>query len=377
MPEDLAPYFLSLSPADVLQVIVLGFIGGILSGFIGSGGAFFMTPGMMNLGVTGVVAVGTNITHKFGKAMMGSKKHGEMGHVDKKLGAFLILTSFAGIRLAVWINSMLFKGGASSHGEGGGAAANLYISLVFVCILSVVGISMLRDALGSRKEENEAGGPSQKIAEFFGRLKLYPMIYFPVADVRVSLWILLIVGLATGYLAGTIGVGGFIGVPAMIYVFGLPTQVATGTELFLAMFMGGFGAINYAMEGFVDIRLVVLLYTGSLFGIYIGAYGTKVVKEIVIRVVTGTIIILCVLSRGIAIPTYLGQLGVLEMNASYDVFLNGASKALLFISGITGTLVILFYVFRAYRKRNRLEAELKARSAPKRSAKPLSLAPSD
>jgi uncharacterized membrane protein YfcA len=377
MPEDLAPYFLSLSPAHVLQVIVLGFIGGILSGFIGSGGAFFMTPGMMNLGVTGVVAVGTNITHKFGKAMMGSKKHGEMGHVDKKLGAFLILTSFAGIRLAVWINSMLFKGGASSHGEGGGAAANLYISLVFVCILSVVGISMLRDAFGSRKEENESGGPSQKIAAFFGRLKLYPMIYFPVADVRVSLWILLIVGLATGYLAGTIGVGGFIGVPAMIYVFGLPTQVAAGTELFLAMFMGGFGAINYAMEGFVDIRLVVLLYTGSLFGIYIGAYGTKVVKEIVIRVVTGMIIILCVLSRGIAIPIYLRQLGVLEMNASYDVFFNGASKALLFISGITGTLVILFYVFRAYQKRNRLQAELKARSAPKRSAKPLSLVPSD
>ena len=77
MPEDLAPYFLSLSHAHVLQIILLGFIGGILSGFIGSGGAFFMPPGMMNLGVTGVVAVGTNITHKFGKAMMGSKKHGE------------------------------------------------------------------------------------------------------------------------------------------------------------------------------------------------------------------------------------------------------------------------------------------------------------
>jgi uncharacterized membrane protein YfcA len=377
MPEDLAHYFLSLSPVDAFQVIVLGFIGGILSGFIGSGGAFFMTPGMMNLGVPGVVAVGTNITHKFGKAMMGSKKHGEMGHVDKKLGAFLILTSFAGIRLAVWINSMLFKGGASSHGEGGGAASNLYISLVFVGILSVVAIAMLRDAFGSQKEENAAAGPSQKIAEFFGRLKLYPMIYFPVADVSVSVWVLAIVGLATGYLAGTIGVGGFIGVPAMIYVFGLPTQVAAGTELFLAMFMGGFGAINYAIEGFVDIRLVILLYTGSLFGIYIGAYGTKVVKEVVIRVVTGLIIILCVLSRGIAIPIYLRQLGVLEMNASYDVFFNSASKALLFISGITGTLVILFYVFRAYRKRNRLQATLKERSAPRRSTKPLGLAPSD
>src|SRR4030043_357426 len=94
--------FIDLSITSSLQVILLGFIGGTLSGFIGSGGAFFMTPGMMNLGVPGVVAVGSNITHKFGKAMVGSKKHGELGNVDKRMGIFLILTSFVGIRIAVW-----------------------------------------------------------------------------------------------------------------------------------------------------------------------------------------------------------------------------------------------------------------------------------
>ena len=62
--------FLTLDFTIAIQVIVLGFIGGVLSGFIGSGGAFFMTPGMMNLGVPGIIAVGTNITHKFGKALM-------------------------------------------------------------------------------------------------------------------------------------------------------------------------------------------------------------------------------------------------------------------------------------------------------------------
>ena len=86
MTGELSNLFITLDPATVIQVIVLGFIGGVLSGFIGSGGAFFMTPGMMNLGVNGVVAVASNITHKFGKAMMGSKKHGEMGNVDKRLG---------------------------------------------------------------------------------------------------------------------------------------------------------------------------------------------------------------------------------------------------------------------------------------------------
>ena len=71
--------FIQLDTWTAVQVVILGFIGGVLSGFIGCGGAFFMTPGMMNLGVPGVVAVASNITHKFGKAIVGSRKHGEMG----------------------------------------------------------------------------------------------------------------------------------------------------------------------------------------------------------------------------------------------------------------------------------------------------------
>ena len=288
MTTELANLFITLDLSTALQVVVLGFVGGVLSGFIGSGGAFFMTPGMMNLGVNGVVAVASNITHKFGKAMMGSKKHGEMGNVDKRLGMFLLLTSLIGIRLAVWINSLLFHGGGDGHGAASGAGANLYISAVFIGILTIVAISMLRDLM---KNTEEGTGPSKKISEFLARMKIPPLISFKVADVRVSLWFLLPVGLATGYLAGTIGVGGFVGVPAMIYVFGVPTAVAAGTELYLAMFMGAWGALNYAWEGFVDIRLTLLLLSGSLFGVYLGAYGVKVVGERYIRMVTCMIIL--------------------------------------------------------------------------------------
>ncbi len=355
MTGELANLFISLDLATALQVIVLGFIGGVLSGFIGSGGAFFMTPGMMNLGVNGVIAVASNITHKFGKAMMGSKKHGEMGNVDKRLALFLVLTSFAGIRIAVWINSLLFHGGGDGHGAAKGAGANLYISLVFVGILTMVAVSMLRDVL---KKGEDGEGPSKKIAEFLSGLKIPPFIYFKVADVKVSLWLILPVGLATGYLAGTIGVGGFIGVPAMIYVFGIPTAVAAGTELYLAMLMGAFGALNYAWEGFVDIRLVVLLYAGSLLGVYMGVYGVKVVNERYIRLVTGLIILLCVLSRGISIPVYLRELGHLSYNPAYDVWLNGASKYLLFASGISGVLVILVNVFKAFSARKKIHLTL-------------------
>jgi uncharacterized protein len=160
-------------------------------------------------------------------------------------------------------------------------------------------------------------------------------------------------------MAGTIGVGGFVGVPAMIYIFGIPTAVAAGTELFLAMFMGAFGAVNYAFEGFVDIRLVVLLYLGSLMGIYIGAYGTKVVKEQVIRVVTCLIIVLCVISRLIAIPIYLVQLNMIDfVDASSIPTLNLVSKYFLYISGLSGVGVILFNVIKAYIKKKRVYATI-------------------
>jgi hypothetical protein len=255
-----------------------------------------------------------------------------------------------GIRTAVWINSFLF--GIGDQQAEKGAAANLYISLVFVFFLSIVAISILRDTFKAKK--GEESGPSKKIASYLSNLRLFPMITFPVADVKISIWIILIVGFVTGYLAGTIGVGGFIGVPAMIYIFGVPTAVAAGTELFLAMFMGAFGALNYAFAGFVDIRLVVLLYLGSLLGIFIGTYGTKTVKESVIRLVTGLIILLCVVSRGIAIPIYLTQLKIIDfINPLNLPLLNTISKAFLYISGISGVSVIIFFVIRAYIRKNR------------------------
>ncbi len=353
-PEMMLGVFTQLTWPVAAQVVMLGFIGGVLSGFIGSGGAFFMTPGMMNLGVLGPIAVGSNITHKFGKALVGSRRHGQMGHVDKKLSLFMLITAAIGIRLAVWVMKLMFDGdgGSSAHAAG----ADLYISLVFVGVLTFVSVSMLRDIARSRRAQEL--GPSRRIVELLNRLRLHPMVTFPVADVRVSLWVVLACGLATGYLAGTIGVGGFIGVPAMIYVFGVSAQVAAGSELYLAMFMGAFGALSYALEGMVDLRLTMLLFVGSLVGIHIGAYGTKVVREVVIRLATATIILLCVLSRAVAIPVYLRQLGLLVYDPALDAVLQTVSKGLLYASGIAGTGIILSFVFRAFVERKRIRDSL-------------------
>ena len=344
--------YITLDMATAIQVVILGFIGGTLSGFIGSGGAFFMTPGMMNLGAPGVVAVASNITHKFGKAMVGSRHHGKMGNVDKRLSLFMVATSLVGTWFAVWVNSTLFRIEGDSHGAGGGSgASDLYISAVFILILSFVALSMLKDVMGNKDEE---AAPSRKIADWLSRLYLPPYVHLKVADVRVSLWIILAAGLATGYLAGAIGVGGFIGVPAMIYLLGVPTAVAAGSELYLAQFMGAWGALNYAYQGLVDLRLTMLLYLGSLVGIYIGAYGVKVVKEVMIRMVTALIILLCVVSRAVAVPIYLRQVGWTNMDPAWDPYLNLASKALLFLAGGSGVAIIIYNVVRAYRQRRQI-----------------------
>ena len=351
--------FITFDWWSVLQVFLLGLIGGVLSGFIGSGGAFFMTPGMMNLGVPGAIAVGSNITHKFGKALVGSLRHRQLGNVDRKLALYMTGTSFVGIRIAAWINELLFRRDSGS-GSSSSAASDLYISVVFVTTLTVVAAFMLTEVSRSLKgthhtEERSASGG---LARYLSWANLPPMVYFQVSEARVSLWPLLVVGLFTGYMAGTIGVGGFLGVPAMIYLFGVPTTVAAGTELYLAMFMGGFGAINYVWQGMVDVRLTLILYGGSLIGVLIGAYGTRIVKALTIRLVTGVVIAICVVSRLVAIPVYLRQLGALSFDAAIERQLNWVSTGLLYAAGCTGLTLILVFVIRAHRQRMRVHASL-------------------
>ena len=334
------------TPWTMFGVILLGFMGGTLSGFIGSGGAFLMTPGMMNLGVPGVMAVAANITHKFGKAMMGSKKHGELGHVDRKLGIYLLITACVGIRAAVVVNGYFFE-------KLGQAGSGLYVSSFFVLSLSIIGYSLLKDALRSKKEPGT--GPSDKLLKLSRKFQIKPLIHFKVANVKVSFVTLLFIGFFVGYMAGTIGVGGFIGVPAMIYVFGVPTVVAAGTELFLAMFMGAWGAFNYGMQGYVDLRLTMLLYAGSLVGIYFGAVGSHIVKELYIRMVTAVLILLCVVSRALAIPEYMVQLNLITMGEGSAVIFELGSKIFLFGSGIISTILILLWTFKAKAKLNESE----------------------
>ena len=119
-------------------------------------------------------------------------------------------------------------------------------------------------------------------------------------------------GFATGMLAATIAVGGFIGVPAMIYVLGAPALMASATELVIAFVMGLGGTILYALDGVVDIRLAMIILAGSLFGIQIGAIGTTYVKDSVVKLVMGLIMVIVLFSRFFYVPGYLSRLELIK-----------------------------------------------------------------
>ena len=340
-PSGVEVTFIDLPLAKALAVVLLGFIGGTLSGFLGSGGAFIMTPGMMNLGVPGILAVGSNITHKFGKAIVGSRAHGELGHVDKKMALTMFVALLAGVQAAVKINEHIFE-------TMGKAASDLYISAMFIIILTAITAVILRDIMRGEGGEKERKG--SKITEFVMKIKIPPVVHYDVADITVSLWFPLLVAFGTGYLAGTIGVGGFIGVPAMIYVLGMSTRVAAGTELFLAIFSGFWGAVNYALGGYVDLRLVVLLYLGSLIGIQLGAVATELISQRIAKIVLVTVIATSDLGRVVMVPEYLRKLGYTYITESTGALLSNLSVGLLFGGAILGLLVIFTKMWRSIKE---------------------------
>jgi len=347
-PEDVVKQFIELNTFSVLFLFALGFLGGLISGFIGSGGAFVLTPGMMSLGAPAAIAVASNMCHKFPKAMVGAYKRFKYGQVDLKLGIIMAISAIVGVQIGIRIQKMIFA-------KWGAAGSNLYVSLAFVTILTVLGIYMLFDAFRAMHSKEET--PSN-LAEKIKKLRLPPMIKFGVANTKVSLWITIPIGVCTGMLAATIAVGGFIGVPGMIYVLGAPALVASATELVIAFIMGLTGTITWALGGFVDIRMTLLILAGSLLGVQLGAIGTTYVKDYMIKLVMSSIMILVSISRGVAIPTYLNALGKITLTESSVALLNNISFIIMCIALSTGGVIILGNM---WKRKRELQQEAKAK----------------
>ncbi|HEX20222.1 MAG TPA: sulfite exporter TauE/SafE family protein [Acidiferrobacteraceae bacterium] len=331
--------FIDLNLATVILLLIVGFIGGMVSGFIGSGGAFVLTPAMMALGVPGIVAVASNMAHKFPKALVASIKRARYGQVDIKLGIIMGVFAEAG----VFYGKEIMIGIRASYGNIG---TDLYVSVVFIVVLAIVGGLVLRDAIKSKNSPDQHLDDHKvpKLAKLVRKIRIPgTMMRFKSLDNEsVSLLFIAPLGFATGMLAAFIAVGGFVGVPAMIYVLGVRAIHATATELVVAFVMGTGGSLFYAWEGFVDIRLSLIILAGSLFGVQIGAIGTTYVKEHMVKLVMGMIMVIVLVSRLFKMPVYLSELKFIEdIGATASKWLSIISFGTLAVALIAGALVIL------------------------------------
>ena len=314
---------------------------------------------MMSMGVPGIVAVASNMCHKFPKALVGAIKRARYGQVDLKLGMVMGVSAEAGVLYGAHLQESVQR----AFGEAG---SNLYVSVAFVVVLAIVGGYVMWDAW--RAQRSGAAQAAESVSRLARRVQSihipYTMVYFSSLQARVSVLFTVPLGFATGMLAATIAVGGFIGVPGMHYVLGAPSLMASATELVIAFVMGLGGTIKYAWSGYVDVRLAMIILAGSLFGVQLGAIGTTYVKPHTIKLVMGTIMLLVLVSRLLVIPVYLSELEFIEpLGGDTRKALKGLSFAVLVLALAAGALIILAALRRGLRMQRAADAAAAAQAA--------------
>ncbi|MBF0424411.1 MAG: universal stress protein [Magnetococcales bacterium] len=341
--------FIDLTTTSTVALFLVGFVGGMVSGFIGSGGAFVLTPAMMTMGVPAIVAVASNMAHKFPKALVGAYKRNKYGQVDVKLG--VVMGIFAEVGVIIGKHVMVHI-----RETFGTVGTNLYVSFVFVVVLAIVGGLVLRDGMAEKRGLAETQKPPTNeltpLARWVRSIRVPgTMLHVKIIDAHVSFLVLIPLGIATGMLAATIAVGGFIGVPSMMYFIGLPALMASATELVIAFVMGLGGSILYALDGSVDIRLSMIILAGSLFGIQIGAIGTTYVKDYVVKFVMAAIMLLVLASRFFYIPGYLSDLRLIPALEKGTIkTLNAVGDGTLGFALLFGAVMILQALYRGIRE---------------------------
>lgn len=264
---------------SVLPLIMIGFFVGVIGGFFGIGGAFMVTPALNIFGFPMAYAVGTDMAHVIGKSIISTFRHWRFGHVDVLLGVLMIAGTLIGVELGartvMWLTGM--------------GMADPVIRYVYICILSLLGIYMLweyrnagRVSMNQHRVVKDLVG--NRLTRYLQSLRLPPVIYFKKSDIRISLWIIILVGVLTGFMAGLLGVGGgFIRVPALMYVIGLPMKLAVGTDLLEILASGVYGGFTYALKGYVELYGAMIMLVGAAAGAQFGAIATRYVFGIKMR----------------------------------------------------------------------------------------------
>jgi hypothetical protein len=259
--------YLPIAEMSVNVIVILGLGGmvGFLSGLFGVGGGFLMTPLLIFIGIPSPVAVATQANQIVALSVSGVLAHWRRGNVDFKMGLILTVGGFAGSSVGVWLFTVL-------HSRG---HIDLAIRLSYVVLLGVVGMLMLAESANAilrrrsrppKRHAKRGWMDALPLKTRFRRSRLYVSALLPAA-----------VGFVVGLLAAIMGTGGgFIMIPAMIYVLGMPTAVVVGTSLFQIIFVtANITVLQAVSTQTVDVVLAMILLVagvvGTQFGVRAGA----------------------------------------------------------------------------------------------------------
>ena len=277
---------------NAILLISIGFCVGVLSGFFGVGGGWIVTPALNIFGFHMAFAIGTDLSNIFGQTIGAVRKHHKMGNIDWKLGFISIFTSVVGLEIGSDVIIALEKAGD----------VGMIVRWCYMLLLWGLGSYMLHDYFDSRqkaletrarKAEKKTGTFRPGISERLHRITIPPLVSFPASGIEgVSVWIILGIFLFTGFMSGFLGVGGgFIIMPALVYLIGLPTAVAVGTSLVTVLFSGAYGCLSYALKGRVEVVAAVIMLIGASIGAQVGSTAVKYIKGYGIRLLFSVMIV--------------------------------------------------------------------------------------
>jgi uncharacterized protein len=277
--------YLPIAEMSVNAVVVLA-IGtgvGFLAGVFGVGGGFLMTPLLLFIGIPAAVAVGTQASQILASSVSGVLAHMRRQTVDFRMGWVLTLGGGAGSYVGVWLFGVVKAMGQT----------DFVVSVLYVLLLGVVGVLMLFESVRTwlRRRGTGAVPPTRRRYDWTRWLPL--KVRFPRSQLYISVLVPLAVGFGIGLLAAMMGVGGgFVLVPAMIYVLGMPTAVVIGTSLFQISFVTALTTYLHAVDnGTVDIVLAALLIVGGVVGAQWGSMVGARLRGEQIRVLLAVLIV--------------------------------------------------------------------------------------
>ncbi len=256
--------YLPIAEVSVNAFLILGLGGivGFLSGMFGVGGGFLITPLLFFIGVPPAVAVATGANQVVASSISGVLAQLRRKGVDFAMGWVLLAGGIIGSAIGVWVFGIMTRLGQ----------IDLFVQLSYVLFLGLIGAMMFQESLRSLLRSRKTGAPVRRAHVHSWAHGLPFKMKFRASGLYISVIPPILIGAAVGFLSAIMGVGGgFILVPAMIYLLGMPTKVVIGTSLFQIIFVTGFTTVMHAVNSqTVDMMLALLLILGGVVGAQIG-----------------------------------------------------------------------------------------------------------